>query len=467
MPEYDLVLRGGRVIDPESGTDAQRDVGISGGRIRAVEKIWGRGLRGAEEIDATGLVVAPGFIDLHAHGQDAENYRLQAQDGVTTSLELEVGTADVDGWYESRRGRCPVNFGVSSGHIPARMEVMDDPGEGLLPTGDGAHRGATEDEVRRIAVIIGRGLERGALGVGFGLQYTPGASRSEVMDAFRVAAGFGAPCMVHVRGMGDPPPDLGRAGGVEGVQEVIAAAAVTGAPLHVCHISSVGLSATPRLLEMVAGAAERGLDVTAECYPYSAGMTQIDSAVFEPGWQRLTGTDYGDLLWPATGEALTETLFNRYREQGGMVVIHFIPERSVEEAVASPLTAIASDGWVGDGAGHPRTAGTYARVLGRYVRERRALSLMEAIRKSALMPALRLQARAPAFLRKGRIRVGADADLAVFDPATVTDNATYSEPTLPSGGFAHVLVNGVPVVRDGAFQEGALPGLEARAPMLQ
>ena len=464
MTVHELVLRGGRVMDPESGTDAQRDLGISAGRIRAVEGIWGGGLRGADEIDATGLVVAPGFIDLHAHGQDEENYRLQAQDGVTTSLELEVGTADVDGWYEARHGRCPINFGVSAGHIPARMQVMDDPGEGLLPTGDGAHAGASAEQVRRIVGIIERGLERGGLAVGFGLQYTPGASRPEVMDAFRAAASFGAPCVVHVRGMGDPPADLRRAGGVEGVQEVIAAAAVTGAPLHVCHISSVGLSATPRLLEMVEGAAGRGLDVTTECYPYSAGMTQIDSAVFEPGWQRLTGADYGDLLWPPTGEALTEELFDRYRERGGMVVIRFIPGSSVEAAVASPLAAFASDGWIAAGAGHPRTAGTYARVLGRFVRERRTLSLMEAVRKSSLMPARRLQARAPAFLRKGRIRVGADADLAVFDPAKVADNATYERPALPSSGFEHVLVGGVPVVRDGDLQEGVLPGREARAP---
>ena len=460
---HDLVVRGGRVMDPESGADSPRDLGVTAGRIRAIEPVGG-GMRGEDEIDASGLVVAPGFIDLHAHGQDSENYLLQVRDGVTTSLELEIGTDDVDGWYERRRGRCPVNFGVSSSHVRARMRVLDDPGEGLLPTGDGAHRAATAEEVGRIAGIVERGLERGALGVGFGLQYTPGASRTEVMDAFGVAARFGAPCFVHVRGMGDPPAGLGRAGGVEGLQEVLAAAAVTGAPLHVCHVSSVGLSATPRLLEMIGGAARRGMDVTTECYPYSAGMTQIDSALFEPGWRRLTGADYGDLLWPETGEALTAETFAAYRERGGMVVIHFIPEPSVELAVASPLTAMASDGWMSDGAGHPRTAGTYARVLGRYVRERGAVTLMEALRKSSLMPAQRLEARAPVFERKGRIAAGADADIAVFDPATVTDNATYSEPARPSGGIEHVLVGGVAVVRNGAPVEGALPGRGVRAP---
>ncbi len=466
MPEHQIVLRGGRVIDPESGMDAQRDLGISRDRIRAVEKIWGRNIRGADEIDVTGLVVAPGFIDLHAHGQDAENYRLQAMDGVTTALELEIGTADVDAWYEARMGQCVINYGASSGHVPARMAVLDDEGGGLVPVGDAAHRRASEEEVRQISRLVERGLERGALGVGFGLQYTPGASRSEVMDAFEVAARFGAPCVVHIRGMGDPPADLHRVGAVEGLQEVISSSAVTGAPLHICHISSVGQAMTTRLLEMIGGATDRGMDITTECYPYAAGMTQIDSALFDPGWQRMTGVSYGQLLWPATGEVLDEQLFNKYRAQGGMVVIHSIPEDSMDRAVASPLTAMASDGWVMDGAGHPRTAGTYSRVLGVYARERRALTLIEAIRKSSLMPARRLERRAPMFLRKGRIKVGADADLVVFDPAEVKDNATYQAPTLPSSGIVHVLVNGVPVVRDGQFQDGVLAGRPARAPIV-
>ena len=464
MERYDLVLRGGRVIDPESGLDAQRDVGISGGRIRAVEEIWGSGLRGDDEIDVTGLVVAPGFIDLHSHGQDAENYRVQALDGVTTALELEVGTADVDAWYDARAGGAPINFGASSGHIPARMAVMDDKG-GLLPSGAAAHVEATAAEVVEITGLIEDGLRRGGLGVGFGLQYTPAASRAEVIAAFTVAQRYQAPCLVHIRGMGEPPADTGRAGGVDGLQEVIAAAVITGAPLHVCHISSVGLSATPELLSMVEGAAANGLDITTECYPYSAGMTLIESAVFEPGWERALGITVGDLRRPDTGEALDEGSLKKYRAEGGMVVIHFIPDACMDTAVVSPLTAIATDGWLNDGAGHPRTAGSYARVLGRFVRERRVLTLMEAIRKSSLMPAQRLERRAPMFLRKGRVVVGADADLAVFDPATVIDNATYQQPASPSTGFAHVLVGGVPVVRNGEFQRGTLPGKAARAPI--
>ena len=159
--------------------------------------------------------------------------------------------------------------------------------------------------------------------------------------------------------------------------------------------------------EMIAGARQRGLDVTTEAYPYTAGMTDLSSAIFDEGWQgRQGGIAYGDLQWAATGERLTPESFARYRKQGGMVAIHSIPEEIVRLAVADPTVMIASDGILDNGKGHPRAAGTYARVLGRYVREEHALSLNDAIRKMSLMPAQRL-----GLSNKGRIRVGADADI--------------------------------------------------------
>jgi len=454
---YDVVVSNARVVDPESGLDGIRDVGITGGVIRAVSE---KRLKGKTTLLCTGLVVAPGFIDLHSHGQDDENYRYKAMDGVTTALELEVGNNDVDRWYQSRAGKALINYGVSIGHIPVRMAVMHDPGS-FLPTGDAAHREAKQAEVDEIKRQIETGLKLGALGVGFGINYTAAASRWEILEMFRVAASGNAPCFVHLRYAGLQEPESA----VSALEEVLAAAAVSGAPLHVVHISSTGLRATPQLLQMITEARSRGMDVTTECYPYTATQTRIESAIYDEGWREKFGIDYKDLQWVDTGERLTADSFARYRKIGGSVIGHAIPEEVARTAVASPLTMIASDGLIEKGKGHPRGSGSYARVLGRYVREQKVLTLAEAIRKMTLMPAQRLERLAPMMKNKGRIRVGADADLTVFDESKVIDQSTYEAPSKYSEGIRHVLVNGVLVVRDGQLQNGVMPGRAVRAPV--
>ncbi|HEY3136556.1 MAG TPA: amidohydrolase family protein [Blastocatellia bacterium] len=457
-PEYDIVLLNGRVIDPESNLDGIRNVGISNGTIQAISE---KALQGRITILGTGLVVAPGFIDLHSHGQDQENYRYKAMDGVTTALELEVGTGDVDRWYSEREGKALINFGVAIGHIPVRIGVMHDPGA-FLPSGDAAHKTASDSEIAQMRSQIDRGLKRGALGVGFGINYTEAASRWEILEMFREAAKHGATSFIHMRYAGVKEP-----GAVAALEEVLSAAAITGASVHIVHITSTGLRATPHLLRMIDEAESRGLDVTTECYPYTATQTAIESAIYDEGWREQLGIDYKDLQWVATGERLTAESFARYRKTGGMVIGHSIPEDIARTAVASKLTMIASDGMLQNGKGHPRGSGTYARVLGRYVREQKALSLMDALRKMTIMPARRLERLAPMFRNRGRIRVGADADITIFDPARVIDKSTYEEPSKYSEGIKHVLVNGVFVVKDGQLQAGVVPGRPARAPVVK
>ena len=456
-PGFDVVILNGRVIDPESKSDSIHNLGISNGTIKSIST---RNLQGRTVIDARGLVVSPGFIDLHQHGQDEENNRFKAMDGVTTALELEVGTPYVDAWYALRARKSLINYGVSVGHIGARMRAMKET-VGFLPSGPAAHRAATDAEILEMKQMLEQGLKQGAVAVGFGIQYTPNASRWEILEMFRVAERFGASCHVHMRHAGVKEP--GSA--VQALEELIAAAAITGAPLHVVHIQSTGGPATPKLLQMISEAKSRGLDVTTECYPYIAGMTDIKSAIFDEGWQEVFGIDYKDLQWAATGERLTKDTFNEYRKTGGMVAVFSMTEEIVTEAIKSPLTMIASDGILERGKGHPRTAGTYSRILGNYVREQKALTLMDALTKMTLMPAQRLEKRVPGMRNKGRIKVGADADLTIFDPQQIIDKSTFQEPAKYSEGIRFVLVNGVPVVKDGQLQSGVYPGLPVRAPI--
>lgn len=459
---YDRVLQGGRVMDPETGLDAVRNVGIVDGSIAAVTTDE---IRGKETIDARGLVVAPGFIDLHSHGQDPANYALKAADGCTTALELEVGAADIDAWYAAREGRSLIHFGTSVGHIPVRMAVMGD-APGFLP--DTAAKAntvaATDAQLEEIKNRLRQGLRRGAVAVGFGIQYTGAASRWEILEAFRVAAEFHASCHVHMRHNGRKEPN----NSTQALEEVLAAAAVSGAPLHVVHLHSTSIGATPRHLQMIAEAKARGMDVTAECYPYLAGMTKLNSGVFDGNWREALEIDYKDILWPATGERLTAETFEKYRKSDDYAIVFSIPESAVNAALVHPQVLIGSDG-IWDAAkkqGHPRCAGTYARILGHYVREEKTLPLMEALRKMSLGPAQRLERQAPMFRKKGRVQIGCDADLAVFDPTTVIDRSTYDDPTRPSQGFVHVLVAGVPVVQSGRLRADVLPGRPARGPLL-
>ena len=445
---FDTVLHGGRVMDPESGLDAVRDVGIIGSRVAAISV---SPLHGAREIDVHGLVVAPGFIDLHSHGQDPENYAYKARDGVTTALEMEVGVYPVNTWYAAREGKSLVNFGATSGHIPARMLVMHDTGT-WLPR-DKAQQKATAGEIDQTLSLVSKGIDDGALGVGLGIAYMPNATRPELLQMFQLAASKYTGVFVHMRDAGPVEPGV-----VDALQEVLADAAVSGAPLHIVHITSMGMRQTGLLLSMIEGARKRGLDVTTEAYPYTAGSTSLDSAVFNDGWQERLGISYDAIQWVATGERLNAETFARYRKQGGIVVIHSIPEDVVRTALQNPLVMIASDGFINNGKGHPRSAGCYARVLGYYVREQKVLPLMEALKRMTLMPAQRLEAVTPQMRNKGRVKVGADADLTVFDPATVKDVATFEQPAQYSTGIPYVFVNGVMVVNESKIIPGVMPG---------
>ncbi len=455
-------------MDPESGLDAPRNVGIRDGSIAALAE---GALTGRDTLDATGMVVAPGFIDLHAHGQDSASHRLQALDGVTTALEMEVGVYPVASWYESREGGALLNYGATVSHPGARAKLIagvdaghqptQPPGQGNASMGSDVIYETLDDQgVAALASLMEAGLDEGGLGYGFGITYTPGASRIEIFRLFQSAARRGVPAYVHLR-------SAGSGGVLEPFQEVVANAAATGAAVHVVHLNSSAGEQAERALGMIRGARGQGLDITTEAYPYTASATFIESALFD-SWEGRPDSAYARLQWPGRAERLDARSFREYREQGGWVVIHGRSEATNEWIVAQPDVIAASDGIPFlHVAVHPRGAGTFSRILGRYSRDRGVLSLMDAITKMTLLPAERLRGAAPDMERKGRLQTGADADIAVFDPAVVADRATYAEPDAPSQGIAFVIVGGVPVVRDGVVVEGVFPGqaVMRRTPM--
>lgn len=458
---FDLVINNGRVMDPATGMDAVKHIGIKTGKITAISET---ALSGRDTINATGLVVSPGFIDLHAHGQTTGDLQIKARDGVTTALDLETGVYPVASWYRSMEGQAPIHYGATVGHITARFAAFH-PGVqighwavnrarivGLGANPAGANQPATDTELKTMSDAIRQGLDEGALGVGFGINYTPAAEPGEIEAMFRVAAERKVPVFVHT-----------RAFGIAAIREAIDTAKRTGAALHIVHIGSSAIDDMDEALKFIDASKASGMDLTTEVYPYTAASTMLESAMFNPGWQDNLKISYGDLAWAATGERLTPESFEKYRRQGGWVIIHMMKDANVEKAIAHPGVMIASDGvpFI-DGKGHPRGAGTFARVLGLYSREKKLLPLMEALGKMTFLPAKRLEGHVPAMKNKGRLAVGADADVTVFDPVKVIDRATFDEPTTPSAGIPHVIVNGIFVVRDGELVKDARPGRAVR-----
>jgi N-acyl-D-aspartate/D-glutamate deacylase len=456
---YDLVIESGRVMDPESGLDAIRNIGVRGNKIAhiAVEQLTGKRV-----INAHGLIVAPGFIDLHQHGQDLDSQRVKALDGVTSALEMEIGKPDVRSFLKAKENKSLINYGSTASHVAARALVFGVPisEDAILPkSGAATNEPASREQQRTIEDRLRTELDSGALGIGMGIQYTPGATRLEVIDIFRLAAERRLPVYTHVRSAGRVEPGSS----IEAVGEVIAGAAISGASLHIVHINSSCGKQALECMAMIAGARARGLDVTTEAYPYEAGMTYINSALFNPGWQQKFDMDYHDLMLPDTGERLTKERFEElhHSNQSQRVITFSNTMQVVDSLIPSPLVMIASDG----DKGHPRNAGTYSRILARYVRQQGTITLLDALRKMTLMPAQMLERSTPAARFKGRMQEGADADITIFDLNRVGDRSTYENPMQPSVGVEYLIVGGTVLVDGGKLVSNTYPGRALVVPM--
>jgi len=460
--EYDLVIANGRVIDPETQLDAIRHLGIRDGSISQISQ---QPLRGNKTIDASGLVVAPGFIDIHSHTPTLLGQQVNLLDGITTQLELEAGSFPVSFYGEHFRDGAQINYGSSVGHWAVRTKVIEGVDMPYIFAGDKILtmagptwvQAATAAQIEQMRLLLNQGLDGGGLGIGVLLDYmTEAVSEAELSMLFEVASERDVPLFVHVR--------RGYTGDPTGLVEVIDLALETGAPLFVCHITHNAMGGIGDWLAMIDEANQAGANITTETLSYAAGGTSISADVFRRrDWQAIFDISYQDVQWVATGEWLTKETWDKYAKEQptGMVNHHYVKEDWVETALQWPGMMVSTDALPAIDTSiptNPNIAGTFSRLLGHYVREREVLSLSDALARSSLYQAQWMEQASPVFKNKGRIQRGADADIVIFDAQTIAANAVYGDPYLKPTGMLHVLVAGELVVQNGLPVEGPAPG---------
>lgn len=495
---YDVIIRGGRIVDGTGNAWFRADIALRGDTIAAIGNLAGATAR--RVIEANGQVIAPGFIDTHSHARrtifeesKAENYIRQ---GVTTAIEGPDGSSPLPlkpFFDQLRQARIAINMGALVGQGSVRQQVI-----GLV------NRRATPDEIEKMKALVKEAMEQGAMGLSTGLFYVPGnyTPTEEVIELAKVAGQMGG---IHTSHMRDEAANV-----LKSVEETIAIGERGGLPTQVTHHKIIGKNNWGRsvdTLRLIAEARARGVDVTIDQYPYAASSTgltallpqwsqeggqreivkrledagtraRIKAAVIENikfdrgggdpknvyiarcSWdQNLEGKNLAEIT-AERGRAVTienaaETTLEIVARGGASAIFHAINEDDLIRILKDPLTMVASDGGVeipGRGVPHPRSYGTFARVLGVYVREKRVLSLEDAIRKMTSLPAARFGLQ-----DRGLLRPGMKADIAIFDPARIIDRATFADPHQYAEGVSYVIVNGAVVLNDGKMTE-ARPG---------
>jgi dihydroorotase len=450
---YDLVITGGRVMDPETGRDEVANVGVRDGRIGVITT---EQLRGERVIDATGHIVAPGFIDvLSGIAARRVAHEDKVADGVTTTFGMHGGPLDVSGYAAEQRAIGPaVNFAKTVDHRAVRRAAG----------ATDAYASALPEQIPVMKNLARQAIRAGAVGIGFGLNYAPGTSYEEVYAMFEVAAEENVPVHLHARYKGNVFPQTMSLA----VMEVVAMAAATGAQAQIAHLISSTVGSAPLSIALLEGAQAHGVDVGFDFHVWTRNQTTLQSALYDEGWEeRFGGATYSDLFVARTQEQLNEARFFELRAQEEAVAVQteFIPEEEIVMGIRAPHGIISSDGGgLVNGTGHPRSVGTFARFLGRYVRDQGVLDWLEGLKRITLLPAQRLERSVPRMTRKGRLQVGMDADITVFQPATVQERATYANPDRRSAGIPFVIVNGVVTVDHGVVQSDAAAGEWMRHP---
>lgn len=443
---FDTVIRGGRVMDPDSGFDAVADVGIDGGSVTAIGS--DTKLRGSSIVDASGLVVAPGFIDILSYEPNEYGIWFKIADGVTTNLGLHGLQSRARDYFDvwgSEQKRPPTHYGGAFSNPWSRASLgigIDDP--------------ASTEQIDALVKMCHEDLRAGYLAVDFEPEYTPGVTYDEIKALAEVAKDHDVPATFHARYSDDVAPGTNG----EALAEVLQIARETGARVHVEHIISTGGTFTmEQSLATLEAARKDGVQVTACTYPYDYWATYLASARFNTGWQERFHISYGDLAIVGTGERLTASTFARFQAKNALTAAYAIPEADVRASLQADWVMLGSDAILEPGnRNHPRSTGCFARAIGRYTREKQVLSLMDALAKATILPARLTEGGAPQMRKKGRLQVGADADVTVFDPTTLIDRSTVEAPGVESEGVRYVFVSGQLVRDPQGNRTGTRPG---------
>ena len=474
---HDLVILNGRVMDPETMFDAVCNVGIKDGKIVKITK---KNIEGKESINAKGHVVAPGFIDTHLHGTSVMAYKLVLRDGVTSAMDLEEGALGsyMDQWYKDREGKTQLNFGVASSHELARSLVLDGAmGKdtlGALKTraagNNWSQKKVTLEEGNKILQVIDEGLRAGGIGIGSTLGYMrDGVTAREMFEVQKLGAKYGRQTGIHFRNT--PGSATGE---VNGVQEQLANAAALGAPALACHFNNPGWGLVHELL---ARYRDRGMNVWGEIYPYAAGGTALNAVFLKPEvWLDQLGHKYEDTLMdPLTNKFFTRATYEEMvkKDPTRIVIVYKMPKDDIVKWLQMPGVTIGSDAMPVSSDiswdtpyeelpnNHPRTSGAHAKTL-RMGRENN-IPIMQSLSQLSYNSAKYLGKTGLKSMQiRGRMQEGMVADITIFDPENVTDNATYKNGMVPSTGIPYVIVNGTIVVKNSKVLKGVNPGQPIR-----
>lgn len=427
-----LLIKNGRVIDPANQVDSLLNVVIQDGKITALTREIPQG--DFTVIDATGRVVCPGFLDIHMHEAPEVDlphiedsiFGSMLQMGVTTALGGNCGDNELPPreYWEKVSGRLPINLALLAGHSSARRQA------GFLDK----YAPLTLEQSQSVAEILAQWLDEGCFGISYGIRYVPGITRQELLESARLCQKDNLLIAAHVRDDADYI--------IPSIEEFLELGWEYHIPCQVSHIGSMGgYGQMSQVLSLLDESRLRGLDVMADCYPYSAFSTSIGATTYDPGFMERYHCGYDAIIvcgGKYDGQHCTEEMFQELRRDapGTLTVAHVMSPEDVTMALAHPAVMLASDGITEGGAGHPRAAGTFPRLIHQYVKTG-ALSLYQAIEKMTAMPARRLH-----LPHKGNLSIGSDADIVIFDPDTIEDRASFQSPMLPPVGIDYVLLGG-------------------------